>query len=192
MQQFKTYPGIPPNGVVERPSILRIPPFHPTDRPPSPPPPPLLLPSRCPLCPLASYLEFRSYKVRATMSNLWLTSHSWNPAKFQLGKLDHFHHMQSVGVFSKTWWELWCLTGCANNLGRVIVELCLYESIYSDKILNSSLLSEHPPVESTYFSKPKMQGKRSKYNNNETLSIEYRDKYFVSNFSRKNRIVTSQ
>lgn len=27
MQQFKTYPGIPPNGVVERPSILRIPPF---------------------------------------------------------------------------------------------------------------------------------------------------------------------
>jgi len=26
MQQFKTYPGIPPNGVVERPSVLRIPP----------------------------------------------------------------------------------------------------------------------------------------------------------------------
>lgn len=29
MQQFKTYPGIPPNGVVERPSILRIPPSLP-------------------------------------------------------------------------------------------------------------------------------------------------------------------
>lgn len=29
MQQFKTYPGIPPSGVVERPSVLRIPP-HPT------------------------------------------------------------------------------------------------------------------------------------------------------------------
>lgn len=27
MQQFKTYPGIPPNGVVERPSVLRIPPL---------------------------------------------------------------------------------------------------------------------------------------------------------------------
>lgn len=26
MQQFKTYPGIPPSGVVERPSVLRIPP----------------------------------------------------------------------------------------------------------------------------------------------------------------------
>lgn len=32
MQQFKTYPGIPPSGVVERPSILRIPPFLPPPR----------------------------------------------------------------------------------------------------------------------------------------------------------------
>lgn len=33
MQQFKTYPGIPPSGVVEPPSVLRIPPLLP---PPSP------------------------------------------------------------------------------------------------------------------------------------------------------------
>lgn len=44
MQQFKTYPGIPPSGVVERPSVLRIPP-------------------RPAWCPPASYWEFRSYKV---------------------------------------------------------------------------------------------------------------------------------
>lgn len=31
MQQFKTYPGIPPSGVVERPSILRIPPLPPVN-----------------------------------------------------------------------------------------------------------------------------------------------------------------
>lgn len=34
MQQFKTYPGIPPSGVVEPPSVLRIPPLP---RPPCPP-----------------------------------------------------------------------------------------------------------------------------------------------------------
>lgn len=36
MQQFKTYPGIPPSGVVEPPSVLRIPPL--------PPPSPFALP----------------------------------------------------------------------------------------------------------------------------------------------------
>lgn len=55
MQQFKTYPGIPPNGVVERPSILRIPPSLPPSSEngrPSPLPP--YTSRRCPR-PLASY-----------------------------------------------------------------------------------------------------------------------------------------
>lgn len=59
MQQFKTYPGIPPNGVVERPSILRIPPPSLLrERPPLAFTSPLLHPLAAALCarPLAPYL----------------------------------------------------------------------------------------------------------------------------------------
>ena len=68
MQQFKTYPGIPPNGVVERPSILRIPPpFLLRERPSAPhlyqPPAIYLSPLPCARVLLHLTWEFRSYKL---------------------------------------------------------------------------------------------------------------------------------
>lgn len=66
MQQFKTYPGIPPNGVVERPSILRIPPpFLLRERPPLTFSRPLIYLSPLPCARVLLHLtwEFRSYKV---------------------------------------------------------------------------------------------------------------------------------
>lgn len=66
MQQFKTYPGIPPNGVVERPSILRIPPPSLLrERPPLAFTSPLLCLSPLPCARVLLHLtwEFRSYKL---------------------------------------------------------------------------------------------------------------------------------